>query len=167
MPVEQSRANELLVHLVPSHVLMQAQKLAKRFEREEKFKTYLAARFWIIFPAAILFLLVSAACAYGVGSFALVLAHFGQGQPLLFQGPLVTVGFLLMIASPVVAVCAFFLQLYLLFGLFEQRAVSQGELLVEPEQAPVSMPWRLVVILIAIPLMLAVCMGLARIVFGS
>ena len=117
MPSEQPhrRANQLLAQLVPSGVLREARKLAERFQQEEIFRVYLLKRMWFIFPAVVLFFLVSTVCAYAVFLFLLPLSN---SQPEWF-------GIAVSLLVPIVWFGGLVLQLYLLFSWLERRASKQ------------------------------------------
>ena len=148
MPAKRSffQANQLLAQLVPHDVLREARKLAERIEHEERFKTYLLRRFWIIFPAALLFIAVNTACARAV---------------ILFLAPRLTSQSELAIAAGWLFAAAFWiggflLELYLLFAWLERRAGREGVFsdnrVADPAEKPHSFPWVLFALFVVFPL---------------
>jgi phage shock protein PspC (stress-responsive transcriptional regulator) len=147
LPTKQSyfQANRLLAQLVPQDVLDEVRKLAKRVEQEEKFKAFLLSNFWLVIPAAFLFIAISTGSVSGV--------YVLLAQYLNFSPEWIRIG--LFLSLPVFGIGSFLLQLYFLFSWLERRATAQGIFTGNCDddaiRKPPKFPWTLFTLLVLAP----------------
>jgi hypothetical protein len=102
----------LMMQLLPRKTFAEAQNLLHRYQGSKALRLYMRERTGLVFPAVLVFLLVSLACTAATVVFLL------EASELLIL-PAV---FLL----PVVLVGSFFVQMYLFFSWVEDRALNQA-----------------------------------------
>lgn len=119
---------QLLAQLLPIQVLKDVRNLALEFEQEEFLRRYALKRMWLIIPAALVFAIVSTACAVAVIALSLRLLEQSIPQWAFY----LTLG---------MAAATWFgsllLQLYLLFSWLERAALRQ----LSPRKNPEGTPW--------------------------
>ena len=59
-------AGDMLSQLRPRSMLRDARDLALKFQRDDVFRGYIAARMWAVIPVIFVFILVSTVCAVGI-----------------------------------------------------------------------------------------------------
>lgn len=101
-----------IVRILPIETLLEAQKLAKRYEEVDGFRLYVQERKRLVIPAVLLFVLISIACAAGTVVF-IAGAYSLLALPALLLAPVILVGSL-------------FVQVYVFFYWLENRALAQA-----------------------------------------
>lgn len=145
------------VNLPLEKTLNDARKLATRFQEAPGFRDYLRRRLPLVIPPALLFVLISVACA------ASTVIFLADRHPMLALPGLVL--------APLVLVGSLFVQLYAFFSWLEGRALAKAlgargarlkgrlgawmlkKLHVDMGEAP-AVPWGLAAIVLLLPLVL-------------
>lgn len=110
-----SASTPVLAHLLPEDIWRAAHELSLRYQREERFRSYVARRVWAILAAGFVMVLLSLYCATGV---MLSIAKFesdGAGW----------VKFLLLVLWLGIFFGGVLAQLLLLFSVLERRAMAE------------------------------------------
>lgn len=110
------RPAHVLLHMMPMEALQKVNALAERFQREERFRSYVARRLWFIAPAmgfvaVFLFGVVFAAMALVVQAYALA------GTPIGYAAVVLCVLLWLLLSVG----C-----MYFMFAELERRAAKAG-----------------------------------------
>jgi hypothetical protein len=106
-----------LAHFLPPGILCTAHGLSLRYQREERFRKYVATRVWAIVPVAILMVALSLVCATGA---LLAVLRFASAEAGWTK-------FLLLLLWLGIFFGGVLAQLILLFSILERRAMDEAE----------------------------------------
>jgi hypothetical protein len=112
VPNRKHPAQHWIVRFLPLETLNEAQNLAHRFQEGEEFQLYVLERKRLVFPAVLVIVLISIACAAGTVVF-LAGAH-----------GLLTL--LALVLAPVILIGSLFVQAYVFFSWIENRALARA-----------------------------------------
>lgn len=140
-----------------------ARDLAARFQKSQSFQQYVQSRMVLLVPAALVYLLISIACA------AATVIFLAERHPLLALPGL--------LFAPVILVGSLFVQGYVLLGWLEDRALAQALGRRRVSRWGIDMgrmprvPWAMAAVFVAVPLVLLAALtmpaALALIVLGA